>query len=238
MQKLKSPFIVGPFFNDPQSRAEPREPADYIYDVIEDTNMRKYGKMKVILLDHVEELGVPGDIVEVQIPYGRFQLISAKRADYYCDYNLKKYKDLIESGAADRVGPSSAFVMTTVRRLAKEVVLVEMNDKQEWLIEKKHIRIAFRKTGYVVPEDSIELPQTPISGPDISGKEGKDFAVYVTLNNREKVAVRCMVHHLGQPLSTNWFKAPRFVLLPDEQSELLSKMPVQQRLEEEEETDE
>jgi len=237
-QRLKNELIVGPLFNDIIHYPEPRDERDFIYDVLEDSNARPLGLMKVILLKHVEELGVPGDIVEVSVPFGRFQLISAKKADYYCDYNLKKYKDLIESGAKDRVGPSSAFVMTTVRRLAKEVVLVEMNDKEEWVLQKWHIRLAFRKAGYVVPEEAIQLPDTAITGPDIAGKEGKDLAVHVTLNNQEKVWVRCMVHHLGQPLTPNWFRSPRFVLLPDEQTELLASMPVLERLEEDIELDE
>lgn len=208
------------------------EPRDYIYEQVEDTNARPFGTLKVILLQHVEELGIPGDIVEVEAPYGRFQLISAKKADYYCDYNLKKYKQLIESGAEGRTGPSSAFVMTTVRKLAKEVILLEMNSKEQWQLQKWHVKVALRKAGYVVPEEAIRLPETSINGPDIEGKEGKDLAVEITINNKEKVAVRCMIHHMGQPLSSDWFRAPRFVLLPEEQSELLNSMPVQQRLEE------
>ena len=233
MQRIVNPYVIGPFFESSQKQPHLEELRDHLYDEVEDTNTRPLGTMKVILLQHVDELGIPGDIVEVPVPYGRFQLISAKKADYYCDYNLKKYKSLIESGAEGRTGPSSAFVMTTVRKLANEVVLVEMNPREQWQVEKRHVKVALRKAGYVVPEEAIELPKTPINGPDIENKEGKDFAIEITINNQEKVAVRCMIHHIGQSLSPNWFRAPRFVLLPEEQSELLSKMPVQERPEEE-----
>ncbi|XP_054153972.1 39S ribosomal protein L9, mitochondrial-like isoform X2 [Oppia nitens] len=237
-QRLKNPYIVGPLFNDILHYKEPREVTDMIYDEVEDTDDQSLGKMKVILMDHIEELGVAGDVVEVDASYARFHLLSARKAVYYCDYNLNKYKDLIESGAEGRVGPSSAFVLTTVRQLAKECILVEMNDKHEWLIQKRHIRIAFRKTGYTVPEEAIQLPEIPITGPDIEGKEGKDFAVHIVINNQETVAVRCMVHHLGQELAINWMRAPRFVLLPEQQSQLLAQMPVLPMLEEDKQLEE
>lgn len=234
-QRLKSPFICGPFWNPKIAYKEPREVIDYLYDHVENTNSRDFDTIKVILLRHVEELGVPGDVVEVRRPYARFQLISAQLADYASPYNLIKYKDLIESGNKERVGPSSAFVLTTVRRLAKEVILVEMNDKEEWVIDNKHIRIAFRRAGFVVPQNSIQLPKTPITGPDVAGKEGKDFAVIITINGQEKVPVRCVVHHYGLPLKPNWFRAPRFALLPDEQSPLLDSMPVLPNIDEKDE---
>ncbi len=231
-ETLINPLIVGPFLKEKIKYEEPREVADYIYDYVQNTSSRKYDTIKIILLKHVEELGVAGDIVDVNRPIARFQLISGGFADYASPYNLIKYKDLIESGAKGKVGPSSAFVFSTVRRLAKEVILVEMNDKEEWIIDRSHVRIALRKAGFVVPQNSIELPKTPISGPDIAGKQGKDFAVMITINGQEKVPVRCVVHHLGQPIKPNWFRAPRFVLLPEEQSELLATMPVQEKLDE------
>lgn len=232
---LQSKIIVGPFLKEKPNFHTPRPVADFIYEEVEDTDLKEESKLKLILLKTVDELGVPGDIVEVDRDFGRFNLISSKKAVYASPYNLKFYKELIETGSKDRVGPSSAFVGPTIKRLANEVVIVVMNDENPWIIQPKHIRIAIRAAGYHVPEDCIELPKQAIQGPDIEGKQAKDFAITITINNKEKVNVRCMIHHKSLPLRLNWNRKPRYILL-EEQRELLEKMPCKDALEEDEYT--
>ncbi|KAH9424013.1 54S ribosomal protein L9, mitochondrial [Dermatophagoides pteronyssinus] len=216
---LISPLIVGPFLKDRPHFREPRPVADFIYEEVEDKT--------------VDEIGVPGDIVEVERDYGRFSLLSSNRAVYASPYNLNKFKQLIEAGSKDRVGPSSAFVGPTLKKLANDVIIVVMNDEHPWTLKPCHVRIGLRAAGYLVPEECIRLPDTPINGPDIEGKQGKDFAVTVTINNRETVNVRCLLHHKGHTLRLNWNRKPRHILL-DEQKELLESMPCKDALEEDE----
>lgn len=224
--RVISPLIVGPFLRVPHYK-KPRPVADFLYEEVENTEERVEPKLKVILLKTIDELGIPGDVVEVERDYGRFQLISAQAAVYASEYNLSKYRNLRDSGGVDRHGPSSAFVMPTVKRLKTEVILVWVNGEHPWTINKRMVRVAFRAAGYVVPEECIRLPETPISGPDVEGKQGKDFACEITINGVEKVHVRCMIQHVGQPLRLRWQYAPRHVLLEEEQGQLLDSMPLQ-----------
>ncbi|KAH9424002.1 mitochondrial ribosomal protein L9 [Dermatophagoides pteronyssinus] len=230
---LISPLIVGPFLKDRPHFREPRPVADFIYEEVEDSEKIEESKLKLILLETVDEIGVPGDIVEVERDYGRFSLLSSNRAVYASPYNLNKFKQLIEAGSKDRVGPSSAFVGPTLKKLANDVIIVVMNDEHPWTLKPCHVRIGLRAAGYLVPEECIRLPDTPINGPDIEGKQGKDFAVTVTINNRETVNVRCLLHHKGHTLRLNWNRKPRHILL-DEQKELLESMPCKDALEEDE----
>ena len=173
----------------------------------------------------MDEIGVPGDVVEVDREFARHRLLSARIAVYADEFNLKKYRELIKSGSMDRSGPSSAYVMPTVKRLVNEVIILTMNSKNPWTITRDHIRIAFRLAGFSVPNECITLPQTPITGPNIEEYEGKDFVVILTINDREKVNVRIMLHHDGQPVRLDWNRKPRYALLPEEQGELLESMP-------------
>lgn len=227
-----NPLIVGPLLRE-NIINKYRDPADYIYDYVEDTDLRPSKPIKVLLINHVDELGVPGDIVEVDQERARFELILSGLATYASPFNLKKYQNLIEKRDKERIGPSSPFSRVTVKRLEKEVIEVVVSDNVEWTLQKWHVKVALRKAGYNVPDYAIELPKTEISGPDIQGKEGKDFAVTVTINNHEKVPVRCCIHHAGLPLKEHWFRAPRTILLPEEQGELLGSMFVHEKVEEE-----
>lgn len=62
------------------------------------------------------------------------------------------------------------------------IVSVSMNKDEPWTIEPWHIRVSLRKMKvHVLSDDSIELPETPISGPDLT-IEGKSFVVYITVS--------------------------------------------------------
>ena len=108
-----------------------------------------------------------------------------------------------------------------------------VNDTNPWTINQDHIRISLRAAGYSVPNECITLPKTIISGPDVERWQGKDFAVTLTINNKEKVNVRCLLHHKGLPLRLDWEREPRFIALPEEQSALLESMHVKEAIKEE-----
>lgn len=72
--------------------------------------------------------------------------------------------------------------LQTVKYFKKMVVSVSMNKDEPWTIEPWHIRVSLRKMNVnVLSDDSIELPEQPISGPDLT-LEGKSFVVYITVS--------------------------------------------------------
>jgi large subunit ribosomal protein L9 len=105
-----------------------------------------------------------------------------------------------------------------------------MNKEQPWTIEPWHIRASARKAAVIIKDDSsIEMPPEKISGPDLS-LEGKEFYVTVTINNKEKVNVRCRIHHWStepgnriQSISP-WFQKAEPVFA--EQAAVLEKIPL------------
>jgi large subunit ribosomal protein L9 len=57
-----------------------------------------------------------------------------------------------------------------------------MNKDNPWTIEPWHIRVSLRKMNvHVLNDDSIKLPDQPISGPDLT-LEGKSFVVFITVS--------------------------------------------------------
>jgi len=120
--------------------------------------------------------------------------------------------------------------LQTLGFLSTTMLDISMNKEEPWTIEPWHIRVAARKAGIIIKDDScIELPAGKISGPDVS-LEGKEFYVTLTVNQKEKVNVRCRLHHWstepGNRIQADnpWFQksAPIF---PD-QTEVLEKIPL------------
>lgn len=78
--------------------------------------------------------------------------------------------------------------------LTKHVYGVVMNKDHPWVIEPWHVQVALRKGGIECPVEAITLPEEPIKGPDMN-LQNKEFLVTVTINNKEKVEVKCRIHH-------------------------------------------
>jgi len=103
-----------------------------------------------------------------------------------------------------------------------------VNKDNPWTIEKWHVRAAFRRAGFWVPDDAIEMykPERLISGPNLD-LEGKQFLVSVKINNYEQTLVRCKIHHwLTEPLE-DWKKDWRATPVPlfEEDAEIFSTLP-------------
>lgn len=179
-------------------------------------------RVKVILLNHVDGVGTAGDVVDFDADTARYQLILAKKAVYASEFNLKWHKDLI-TGSDRLAGPSSLLSPVTIKRLALEVFALTMSQENPWTIEKGHVRNALRMGGLMVSEDLIELPSTPITGPDLS-KQNKAFVIYLTINNRERVPAKIVVHHLGKEIKDQWW-AGKLEPILEEQTEVLASLP-------------
>jgi len=223
--KWESEYIVGPYIKE----IKPEEPwqltrlgTDDVYKEQEVENPIK--SLDIILIDHVSGIGVKGDILKVDEKLAFSTLIPCQKAVYATEQNMKFFKRIIEEKQPG--GPSTALSPITAQKLQEKIFLLTMSNTQDWVIERKHIRLCLRRQNVVVPEDAIKLPEIKINGPNVT-YEGKDIIVYITINNNEFecVPVRFMIHHLNTELDTDWHnKRPRVALL-EEQVELNKSIP-------------
>lgn len=165
----------------------------FIYDLVEDTDSRKKKELEVILTDFVAGLGNRGDRVIMKQKVAYHQLLLPGLAVYASPENIEKFSHFKDDGDY-KPKYSSPFVLKTINILQNTNVIVLMNKDVPWTIEPWHVRMSFRKAGIHVPEDNILLPEEPICGPNME-LENKFFEVTVTINNTEKVSVKCVIHH-------------------------------------------
>uniref|UniRef100_A0A023G1M2 Large ribosomal subunit protein bL9m n=1 Tax=Amblyomma parvum TaxID=251391 RepID=A0A023G1M2_AMBPA len=203
----------------------------FIYDYEEVTEYKKKPNIDVILTQFVEGLGNKWDIVSVRPFYGLSQLIVPGLATYVTPENLK-LRDEMRVGKED-LGPvySSRFSPVTLRMLKSTIIRLPMNREQGWAVEPWHLRIALRQAGITVPEESIELPETPITGPDYTGKENKVFLATVYINKVDKGVVPFRIQHVGRAARVDessevpFEKLPVEALLPEQEASLQELFP-------------
>ncbi|XP_055325461.1 39S ribosomal protein L9, mitochondrial [Sitodiplosis mosellana] len=190
----------------------------FVYDLIEDGNIIKKPDIGVILTEYVDGLGYQGDLVTVRPNMAYNKLLLTGLAVYDTPENRAKYNTEARLQEERR----SPFIERTINVFGHRLVSVCMNKFTPWIIEPWHIRVSMRKAGlYVLDDSQIELPPTPITGPD-PAKENKIFSVTVTINKTEKAQVQCRVHHvcvdprLRDPYVPEWWKQPTEPLFPNE----------------------
>ncbi|ETN60084.1 39S ribosomal protein L9, mitochondrial [Anopheles darlingi] len=164
----------------------------FVYELVENRTVIKKPNLEVILTAFVEGVGAKGDVVSLKPNVAYNQLLLPGLAVYKTPENLAKYAT--EKDETEKEIHSSAYAQRTVNKLESLILAVVMNKDHPWVIEPWHIRTALRKAGYYVPTEAIELPATPITGPDLL-KQNKEFTVTITINNLEKARVRCRIHH-------------------------------------------
>lgn len=169
-----------------------------MYDLVEDTTIRKRPNMEVVLTAFVDGIGDKGDVVSLKQHYAYNRLLLPGLAVYKTDENLARYaKTAVEKV---QVTHSSPFAQRTVNVLESRVLAVVMNKDNPWVLEPWHIRASLRKAGVNAVDEAIELPKEPITGPDML-KQNKEFVVVVTVNGLEKAQVRCRIHHWSSDTS-------------------------------------
>ncbi|XP_044729984.1 39S ribosomal protein L9, mitochondrial [Chrysoperla carnea] len=198
---------------------------NFVYDLVEDTNVRAQQLMEVILTSYVEGLGVAGDVVQVKPNYAYNKLLLPKLGVYKTPENEAKY---LKNQIQTNIQHSSPYAPKTQKALEYMLLHVTMNKDTAWTIEPWHIRASFRKSGYHVPEHAITLPEKPINGPDLT-LEGKEFYVTVTINKFEKAQVKCRLHHWSTepserlPFIYEFWKKPAEAIF-EEQTPVLNKL--------------
>lgn len=200
---------------------------NYIYELVKNKSDEKKPNIDVILKEYVDGLGNVGQRVSVKPQWAYSNLLLPGLAVYASPENVEKYED--EHAAEKTDKHSSPTASLTVQSLSRILLSVVMNMEEKWTLEPWHIKASFRKCGYTVPEQAISLPEELISGPNMD-LEDKEFYVTVTINNLEKVNVRCRIHHWSTDIKNRLEFQEKFWLTPTEpifadQKEMLLQMP-------------
>ncbi|XP_036146146.1 39S ribosomal protein L9, mitochondrial [Monomorium pharaonis] len=199
----------------------------YIYDLVEDTNTRRKKPLDLILTQYVAGLGNVGTQVSMHPTQAYMTLLLPKLADYATPENIEKYTKMA-TDEADKTPFSSALVEKTIKYLGQKRISIIMSKDVSWTLEKWHIKANFRKAGIYLPEDAVTMPEKPISGPNLD-LEGKEFYVTLTINNREHVKVRCVLHHwtpekTAQVYVEEFWKQPGEPIFPEDKP-ILDSLP-------------
>ncbi|KAL1426384.1 hypothetical protein MTO96_003392 [Rhipicephalus appendiculatus] len=157
LRRVVPPRLSKTWYKQPRSLVK----ENYIYVYEEVTENKKKPNIDVILTQFVEGLGNKWDVVSVRPFYGLSHLIVPGLAMYATPENLKLRERMrVEK---EDLGPvfSTRTSPVMIRMLKSTIVRLPMNRDQGWTVEPWHLRIALRQAGITVPEESIELPETP-----------------------------------------------------------------------------
>jgi len=201
----------------------------FIYELVDHVDFKKRKPLDLILTKYVAGVGNVG--TRITMPpnkaYNRFLLPGL--ADYATPENIEKYTKLAIQ--IKDVPFSSVSVEKTIKYLSSIRVSMIMSKDVAWTLEKWHVRTNFRKAGIIVPMDAITMPERSISGPNLD-IDGKEFYVTLTLNNCEKIKVRCCIYQwtLGSITQTvpEFWKLSLEPIFPEDKP-ILDSLPVPSR---------
>ncbi|XP_012256441.2 39S ribosomal protein L9, mitochondrial [Athalia rosae] len=227
-QQTRNTFIlkrrIPPGLHKKNSRPKPLRPRHYLYDLVEDTSVKQKPNLEVILTTYVNGLGDKGDRVSLK-PYKAYtELLLPGLAVYPTPEFCEKYEN--KNAAAEAKLFSSPHAERTIHALSIRTLGINMSSENPWVLEKWHVRSAFRVAGFHMPDDAITMPEKPISGPD-SSIEGKEFYVTITVNKTEQVKVRCRIYYWKQnspSLPEDFYKEIAEPVFPEDQP-ILDSLP-------------
>jgi len=173
-----------------------------LYEVEE--KFQPHHKVKLILLRNVDDYGKKGQIVDVFFHDAYKHLMLPKFAVYHSEENAELYKDIIIPEGTNVF--TSASAQKFISTYSKRVFDICMNIEGSWAIEPWHVKASLRKHKVWVKLEDIEIPGGKIEGPDMD-LENKEFIAILTLNGKDKLNLRCRLHHVGEGQVTNvaWY---------------------------------
>lgn len=158
---------------------------EYIYTVIDNTDLKPAGNMPVILVKDVEGVGLQGEVLSVAKNLSRNMLLPTGAAIYASPENLAKHKE--ERKDIEDVPRQSIVAQKTIRQLQAMTLRIPMNPNVSWTLNKTHVRVAFRKTGVQVPHDCLTIPDEAVT-------QFGDTVVKVTVNKLDTIAVKAVIY--------------------------------------------
>jgi len=192
-----------------------------VYECEEEKQEQKL--VKLILLRNVDDYGVTGQIIEEKSLAANRDLLLPGFAVYHNEENLLKYADIIIPEEIKMVSSDTAH--RAIKKWSKRVLDICLNMHNEWTIDKWHIKASLRKCKVWINEDQIEIPGGTISGPNLD-LENKEFIAIITINNFDKVKIRCRIHHFTKIAHErinlkSWYFYPAEPVWEHERQELL-----------------
>ncbi|XP_015116147.1 39S ribosomal protein L9, mitochondrial [Diachasma alloeum] len=201
----------------------------FIYDLVEDTDLRQRPPLNLILTTYVEGLGHSGKRITMPPAKAYTRLLLPGLAVYDTPENSQKYA---VKGEDQKSEHSSPFVARTISFIKHMVLSIKMSNDTPWTLEPWHVRSAFRFAGVHMNEDCITMPNHVISGPN-HDIENREFYVVITLNKQEKTPVRCRIHHRSNnvndqkaiPSNYNFWKEMAEPIFPEDKA-VLDGLPI------------
>jgi len=160
--------------------------------------------VKVILLRAVDDYGVRGQIVSFPSVAVYRDLILPGLAVYYSEAAAARHAAILipETTRMNSSETARLFAM----KWSKRVLDVCLSMDHPWTVEPWHVKASLRKHRVWAEDEHIEIPGGAIHGPNLD-LENKEFVAILTINNLEKVKLRCRIHH-------HTFDADRQISLP------------------------
>ena len=178
-----------------------KDPYADVYEVVE--TRFPVRPIKVILLKNTDDYGRRGQIVTVKDAVAaRTELLLSGMAVYATEENLAKHADILID---EKNRYSSETVANWMPLLSRRVVPITMYLHSEWTLRPFHVKVGLRKLGVEIPVDAIEIPEKEIRGgaDSLEKLHRKEFIATITINGKDKVPLRCLIHHWSRDQAEN-----------------------------------
>lgn len=188
---------------DVKSKLKKLKRREFVYVIEDHTDHHKQSDINLILTQDLEGLGNKGDKISVRPFVARNELLSSGIAVYASPENLEKY-----AANKDEKNEMPLSLQKTLRQLEHMTLKIPMSNKNPWELNKSHVRIAFRWSAVIVPEDAITMPMEKITEP-------QDTTIQLTVNGKHKVSINAVVYHCTEDkeflhsLPPTWKKTKR-----------------------------
>jgi len=159
---------------------------EYVY-MPTNTDDQPLGNMDILLVADVEGLGMKWDRVSVSKTLAR-ELLLPGRLALYASAENEAIVERLKENEPERKRHKSVWAQKTIRQLANMTLPIPMCSDNKWILQKRHVRLAFRLVGVHLNEDCITLPENDIVEPG-------EVTIQVTVNDLEVIPIKAVVYH-------------------------------------------
>lgn len=143
--------------------------------------------IKCILTEEIGSLGYKGAVVEVATRAFRYKLYPTGKALYASPENLEANEEYLKSEEAQKYKGIDIKMKHLMHKLSGVHLRIPMNSENSWILNKSHLRVAFRHMGIILEEDSLSLPEKPVTQPG-------EVIIAVSFENKLRTQVRGTVY--------------------------------------------
>ncbi|VDN98249.1 unnamed protein product, partial [Rodentolepis nana] len=134
--------------------------------------------IEVLLSGSVPGLGAKGNLVKIH------------RNRFWNNLYLRKLAELPTPERIRELQSEDSSVLfghsyEVQQRLLNMTLYIPMNPNTDWTLSPKHVMVAFRRVGVVVPEENITLPDKPVTSSTL-----EEFSINVNIENKVTPVLR------------------------------------------------